>query len=105
VTVENPATVSHTFTGSLGGKVLTSYHALSLSSPSAVSASLDWNKDDLDLYLLDGKGQVIASSATTKRPETISTGLLPAGDYQFKVVCVSVRGKTQYTLTVECSPQ
>ncbi|HUV05368.1 MAG TPA: S8 family serine peptidase [Armatimonadota bacterium] len=103
VTVSNASVTTYKFKGALSSKAPNAYHSISLSAPATVSASLVWSRADLDLYLLDAAGQVVASSATRSQPETISTGLLSAGSYKFKVVCVS--GKARYTLNVTCTSQ
>ena len=103
VTVSNATITTYTFKGSVSTNSPTVYYALPLSAPASVSATLSWSKGNLDLYLLSAAGQVVASSATSGQPETLSTGVLPAGSY--KLAVVSVSGRTRYTLLVTCTSQ
>jgi len=101
--VSNATITTYTFKGSVSTNSPTVYYALPLSAPASVSATLSWSKGNLDLYLLSAAGQVVASSATSGQPETLSTGVLPAGSY--KLAVVSVSGRTRYTLLVTCTSQ
>jgi hypothetical protein len=100
ITVSNPTVTNYSVTGSVavGGTML---HTLTLQSSTTVSASLSFSKVNLDLYLLNSSGQVVASSCTSKNPEIILTSALPAGNYTLKVVSVS--GKSRYTLKITCT--
>lgn len=102
ITVSNPTSVNYSFTGSIGVRGI-KYHSFTLQNPATVSTSLSWSRANLDLYLLDSEGQEVASSCTSNIPETISTAVLPAGNYTLKVISIS--GKVRYKLNLTCTSQ
>lgn len=75
-------------------------YPLTLSGGGSVNAAVTATdrRADLDLYLVDSAGRIVAlATSPNLNPETIST-TLPAGTYQIYVVADS--GKTDYQLTV-----
>jgi len=77
-------------------------HPITLTWPGPISATLDWKgqgQADLDLYLINPSGTVVASSTSRSgQLEQISYEAPSAGAYTLRVVAYS--GKTHYTLTV-----
>ena len=78
-------------------------HTITVAAAGTVSASLGaWsgnpNSNNLDLYLLDGSGAVLASVLMANRPETFSFNVTAAGAYTLRVVARS--GSRNYTLSV-----
>ncbi len=106
VNVQNasaPLPVTETFTSSVGFKRQPTVrtHAVTVTAPGVVSASLTWGgKADLDLYLYSPAGDLVASSAAPSRggSEEISYTATETGTYVFEVVAAS--RKANYTLTV-----
>ena len=69
------------------------------STDSKVSISVDWTDElnDYDIYLVDADGNVVGDAATAAKPETMSFGALPDGDYQIQMVPYLVLEDAEYT--------
>ncbi len=63
-----------------------------------LQANLSWNNSaNLDLYLYNAQGGLVAAAATSAKPESLSVPSLVAGTYTFRIFTSST---AKYTLTV-----
>lgn len=98
-----PAPISSTFTGNVAaGQTVTAVSKITMTGSQDVELVLKWDvkKTNLDLYLYNSYGSLVAKSAasTASCLQEYTRQVLPAGDYTVKVV--SVTGKANYTLTI-----
>ena len=94
------AAADYRFTGSVSASgVLAKMHQISLSQPGTINATLNWTQAtaDLDLYLKNPSGVVVASrTSTTARPEQITYEATTAGRWTLRIV--AKKGTSAYTL-------
>lgn len=100
---EQPTTVE--FMGVVGDRKLgsTAVHNVTVSGSGNIDARLTWGtrRTNLDLYLYDPTGVLVASSRNStlnNLQEQLATFVMSPGIYSLRVVSVS--GKTNYSLTV-----
>ncbi len=99
VMVDTDSAVTETFSGTAGGRSGSPVYSVVVSKSGALSASLSWSssKVNLNLYLYDAGGTLLAQATGSARPEVISAPV-SAGTYRLQVVAVS--GKGSFTLSV-----
>jgi DNA-binding beta-propeller fold protein YncE len=99
------ATVTDTFSGTLNASG-TSFagHKFSVADTGSIQVTLDWDQAaaNLNLFLYDPSGALVASALGTSKPETITHQAAVTG--QWRVGVKAKTGSATYTATVVHSP-
>lgn len=102
----NAVAQASTFTGTVDNDVSTSapktlVQPIAVGQAGTIAATLDWTDTnaDLNLYLKDPSGLVVASATSkTSRPEQVTFSATMAGTYKFNVIAAA--GGSAYSLAV-----
>jgi outer membrane protein assembly factor BamB len=96
--------VTQTFTGTVdAGGTVTRVHSFTVTELGTISATLDWANAsaDLSLFLKNPSGVIVATSASSRRPESITYEATVTGSWKINVKAKA--GASSYTATVDHS--
>ena len=96
--------VTQTFTGSVdAGGTVTRVHTFTVTELGTISATLDWStaSADLSLFLKNPSGVIVATSASSRKPESITYDATVTGSWKINVKART--GASSYTATVDHS--
>jgi outer membrane protein assembly factor BamB len=102
--IQPAAALSQTFTGSVdaAGTRLRA-HSFTVTEVGTISATLDWSASsaDLNLFLKDPSGVIVATSASSRKPESLTHEATTTGTWKINVKAKT--GASSYTATVDHS--
>jgi outer membrane protein assembly factor BamB len=102
--VQPAAAVTQTFTGSVDAAgTVSRAHSFTVTELGTISATLDWAdaSADLSLFLKNPSGVIVASSASSRKPESLTYDATVTGTWKINVKAKT--GSSSYTAVVDHS--